>query len=197
MIDSLLEQRLNALEARLQALETRAAAAFEDAGGHGTKVPAPAPSALPTAPSTERTALPVPGDEGLLWVLGGLIRRLEPGQGGVVYAGRYNHPAGGELQWQIGRPQEALFDEDWGELAPRLAALGHPVRLRLAQLLIKGMSAVADLAAQPGMGTTGQLYHHLRELESAGWVHGPQRGHYALRPERVVALMAVVTAARH
>ena len=129
-------------------------------------------------------------------MLEGLKRRLGPDQGGVVYAGRYRHPAGGEVQWQIGRPQPALLDEDWADLAPRLAALGHPVRLQLLQQLLLGTSAVADLAAQPGMGTSGQLYHHLKELESAGWVHGPQRGHYALRPERIVALMAVLAAAR-
>jgi transposase-like protein len=70
------------------------------------------------------------------------------------------------------------------------------VRLRLVQLLLNGMGAVADLAAQPGMGTSGQLYHHLRELEATGWLHSSQRGRYALRPERIVALMAVLTAAR-
>ena len=46
------------------------------------------------------------------------------------------------------------------------------------------------------MGTSGQLYHHLRELEATGWLHSPQRGVYALRPERIVALMAMLTAAR-
>ena len=76
-------------------------------------------------------------------------------------------------------------------------SVGHfEARLVLAQLLLQGMGAVADLAAQPGMGTSGQLYHHLRELEATGWLHSPQRGVYALRPERIVALMAVLTAAR-
>jgi DNA-binding transcriptional ArsR family regulator len=172
-----LEEKIQALEARVQALEAAAALPHPDA----------------SAGADERKA---PRHDGALWVLEGLQRRLDAGQGGVVYAGRFNDRAGGELQWQIGRPQQALLDEDWADLAPRLAALGHPTRLRLAQLLLQGMGAVAELAAQPGMGTSGQLYHHLRELESAGWVHSPQRGSYALRPERVVALMAVLTAAR-
>lgn len=175
-----LENRLHAIERRLDAIETAAGQLSDDARGRGVA-------------ASERTAS---RRDDALWVLDGLHQRLGAGQGGVVYAGHFTTPDGGELQWQIGRPQQALLDEDWSDLAPRLAALGHPARLKLAQLLLQGMSAVADLAAQPGMGTSGQLYHHLRELESAGWLHSPQRGSYALRPERVVALMAVLTAAR-
>lgn len=88
------------------------------------------------------------------------------------------------------------MQDDWSELAPRLAALGHPIRLKLLQCLLQGISAVAKLATQPGMGTSGQLYHHLRELEAAGWLHVPQRGSYAVRPERVIPLMAMLAAAR-
>jgi DNA-binding transcriptional ArsR family regulator len=89
-----------------------------------------------------------------------------------------------------------LLDEDCSDLAPRLVALGNPVRLSLLQALLQGVTAVADLAARPGMGSSGQLYHHLRELEAAGWLHSPVRGSYALRPERVIPLMAILTAAR-
>lgn len=169
-----LEHRLAAIEARLSSLEN----------GSAAQDPA---LQLPRAASRR---------DGALWVLDGLQRRLEPGQGGVVYAGRFCDPAGGELQWQIGRPQQDLLQEDWSELAPRLAALGHPLRLQLLQCLLQGISAVAELAAQPGMGTSGQLYHHLRELESAGWLHVPQRGSYAVRPERVIPLLAMLAAAR-
>ena len=179
-----IEHKLQALEARVQALE-------------GASTPPHAEAASPaTGAATGAAESKAPRRDGALWVLEGLQRRLDAGQGGVVYAGRFIDPAGAELQWQIGRPQQALLDEDWADLAPRLAALGHPTRLQLAQLLLQGIGAVAELAAQPGMGTSGQLYHHLRELESAGWVHSPQRGSYALRPERVVALMAVLAAAR-
>lgn len=192
MLASPLEKRLLVLEARVRALEARSAPVHDD-------VPATAasrPSRRPASGGPEPDAPAAPSEDVALWVLEGLGRRLGAEQGGVVYGGRYRHPAGGEVQWQIGRPQQALLDEDWADLAPRLAALGHPVRLRLLQRLLQGVSAVADLAAQPGMGTSGQLYHHLKELESAGWVHGPQRGHYAVRPERIVALMVVLTAAR-
>jgi DNA-binding transcriptional ArsR family regulator len=176
MDSSALAKRLKKIEARLAALE------------------APGDGATAAARTTGTRA--APGDASPLWVLDGLRQRLAPDQGAVIYAGRYRHPAGGELQWQIGRPQQALLDEDWSDLAPRLAALGSPVRLRLLQALLQGVSAVSDLAARPGMGTSGQLYHHLRELEAAGWLHSPQRGSYALRPERVIPLMALLAAAR-
>ena len=174
MDKSRLEQRVSALEERLQTLEK----------GAGADLPVAAASCAASGPS------------GALWVLDGLQGRLGTGQGGVVYAGRFCDPAGGELQWQIGRPQQSLLEEDCSELAPRLAALGNSVRLSLLQALLQGVTAVADLAARPGMGTSGQLYHHLRELEAAGWLHSPLRGSYALRPERVIPLMAILTAAR-
>lgn len=174
MDDDELEQRLKAIEARLGSLE-------------------PAPKVDGPGPEVPRAAA---RREGALWVLDGLQRRLSQGQGGVVYAGRFCDATGGELQWQIGRPQDDLLQDDWSELAPRLAALGHPIRLKLLQCLLQGISAVAELATQPGMGTSGQLYHHLRELEAAGWLHVPQRGSYAVRPERVIPLMAMLAAAR-
>lgn len=168
-----LERRLGAIEARLKALEGE-------------------PDAAAARPASRASAR----REDVWWVLDGLQRRLEAGQGGVVYAGRFVDGNGGELQWQIGRPQQDLLQEDWSELAPRLSALGHPVRLRLLQCLLQGQGAVAELAAQPGLGSTGQLYHHLRELEAAGWLHAPQRGSYAVKPERVIPLLAMLAAAR-
>lgn len=179
-----LVERLARVEARLAALEAGAAR-----GPSASAVPGPAPRVPAQAGAGA-------GGEDPLWVLEGLRRRLPAQQGAVVYAGRYCDPAGGELHWQIGQAQQALLGEDCSELAPRLAALGSAVRLRLLQALLQGVTAVAELAARPGMGTRGQLYHHLRELEAAGWLHAPQRGCYAVRQERVVALMAVLTAAR-
>lgn len=131
-----------------------------------------------------------------LWAVDGLRRDLGPAAGGVVYGGSFARPDGGELVWQIGREQSDLLGEDWSELASRLAALGHPVRLQLLQALLRGSRTVQELAALPGLGTSGQLYHHLRELESAGWIQSPQRAQYEVAPARVIALLATMSAAR-
>lgn len=183
MNPSSLSRRLRDIESRLRTLETQDGAAGENVRA--------------SAAHRRREARPDDARaDDVFWVIDGLQRRLGPRDGAVVYAGRFVDADGADLRWQIGRPQEALLAEDWDDLAPRLAALGHPVRLRLLRALLQGTRAVADLAAQPGMGTTGQLYHHLRELESAGWLHSPQRGSYAVRPERTIPLMVALAAAR-
>jgi hypothetical protein len=40
------------------------------------------------------------------------------------------------------------------------------------------------------------VYHHLRQLTSAGWLRSAARGRYVVPPERVVPLLTVVAAAR-
>ncbi|MCX4508639.1 hypothetical protein OG402_17600 [Streptomyces anulatus] len=57
-------------------------------------------------------------------------------------------------------------------------------------------SAAAELAALDEAGTTGQIYHHLRQLTGAGWLHAAGRGRYEIPPVRVVPLLVVLTAAR-
>jgi DNA-binding transcriptional ArsR family regulator len=76
-----------------------------------------------------------------------------------------------------------------------LAALGHPVRLALLKALLEGKRAKSDLERIEGLGTTGQLYHHLKALEEAGWVRTLERGVYGVPGERVVPLLAILSAA--
>ncbi|MET8056939.1 ArsR/SmtB family transcription factor [Streptomyces microflavus] len=90
----------------------------------------------------------------------------------------------------------AVLSSDWSETADTLGALGHPVRLRLIQALAGGRSAVAELVELEGLGTTGQIYHHLRQLVSAGWLETTGRGRYQIPPARLVPLLVVVTEAR-
>jgi hypothetical protein len=54
----------------------------------------------------------------------------------------------------------------------------------------------ADLAELDEVGTTGQIYHHLRRLTGAGWLHTTARGHHEVPPGRVVPLLVVLSAAR-
>ncbi|WP_232790490.1 MULTISPECIES: winged helix-turn-helix domain-containing protein [unclassified Streptomyces] len=85
---------------------------------------------------------------------------------------------------------------DWSETAETLGALGHPVRLRLIQALAEGRTAVTELMELEGLGTTGQIYHHLRQLVSAGWLETAGGGRYRIPPSRLVPLLVVVAGAR-
>ncbi len=131
-----------------------------------------------------------------------LVKRLlagleQPGRattGTVVYAGA--GPWGdGSVAWQVGREWADVLGPAGDRLARVLAALANGIRLRIVAELLRGPSAAADLAARLDQPSSGQLYHHLKELIAAGVVQQPERGAYAIRKQHVVPLLAVLSAA--
>ncbi|MFC8227728.1 ArsR/SmtB family transcription factor [Streptomyces sp. NPDC057287] len=144
---------------------------------------------------------------GDFWALDGLKDQLDQvgaaaADGGVLFTGAVRLPAGERYEWQYGALTAGLLgrtDEDrpdWAEAAEPLAALGHPVRLRLLREILGGRRTAAELAELADMGTTGQIYHHLRLLTGAGWLHTTGRGRHEVPGARVVPLLVVLTAAR-
>ncbi|MFE4023059.1 helix-turn-helix domain-containing protein [Streptomyces sp. NPDC059101] len=175
-----LEQRVAELERRLAELERAA-------GETG---------AAPAAPSPIRPSRRDPGDA--LWALNGLkdqLAGLGAVNGGVLFTGAVRTPAGLRYEWQYGLPTDTVMDGDWAAAAESFAALGQPVRLRLLREILGGRCTAAELAELDGMGTTGQIYHHLRQLTAAGWLHTAVRGRYEVPVERVVPLLVMLTAA--
>ncbi|MEU5975542.1 helix-turn-helix domain-containing protein [Streptomyces sp. NPDC047315] len=179
-----LEQRVAELERRLAALEA------------GRSADAPA---APEAPAGE------PDED--FWALQELKRRLPGLDGGateasgeaggaVVFTGAVRLPTGECYEWQWGKLTSALLAVNWADASDAFAALGHPVRLRLLSEVLGGCRTVAELAELDGLGTTGQIYHHLRQLTAAGWLHTAARGQYEVPPPRVVPLLVALTAAR-
>lgn len=144
------------------------------------------------------------------WALEGLKQQLsEAGtaDGGVLYTGAVRLPTGERYEWQYSALTEQLLEDgeaadpgepgaDWSDAAESFAALGHPVRLRLLREILGGRRTAAELAALDETGTTGQIYHHLRQLTGAGWLHTAARGRYEVPGARVVPLLVVLTAAR-
>jgi len=162
-----LDARLAALERAVGELQARAAE--------------PSPEGAPT-----------PDDE--LWALAGL-RSRSPASGAVLYTGVVELPTGGAVQWQYGLPAANVLAQDWAELAPAIAALGHPVRLRILRAVLHGTTTVAALVAELDTGTSGQAYHHVRELTAAGWLVSCGRGGFQVPAARVVPLLAILVAA--
>ncbi len=164
------------LDARLRAVEERLGITPADR-------PAPAQSSA---------------DAETFWVLDGLRKRLAGVDGGgVVLAGAVETPAG-SADWQYGLTTAALLDLDEGAAATaaaRLSALGHPVRLRLLLAVLRGHTSTAELAELDGMGTTGQVYHHIRTLTAAGWLRSGGRGQLQVPAERIVPLLVAVMTA--
>lgn len=138
-------------------------------------------------------------DPDAFWALAGLRERIASDSGSaggaVMLVGSVALPDGA-AEWQQGASSAGLLETDWSETSAALAALAHPVRLELVRRILNGTHATADLAALEGLGTTGQLHHHLRQLVSAGWVRQSGRGSYEVPAARVVPVLAVVTAAQ-
>lgn len=173
------ERRLAALEARLARLEAAAPAARTQTHAGATR----RAGADGTPASTDDR----------FWALERVLRDA-PATGAVLYTGVARLPAG-ELRWQMGRGVDDLLRQDWSALAGTLAALGHPLRLQLLRAVLAGTTSTQGLQALPEMATTGQLYHHLKDLESAGWLRSVRRGEYGVPAERVIPLLAILSAA--
>ncbi|MFI5845536.1 helix-turn-helix domain-containing protein [Catenuloplanes sp. NPDC051500] len=114
---------------------------------------------------------------------------------GTVFAGHVELPTGAVWEWQWGPvPTSATLESDWSESVRSLSALAHPVRLRLLREVLLGARTATELGDLEGLGTTGQLYHHLKQLVSADWLRSSTRGVYEVPGERVVPLLVILTA---
>lgn len=158
------------LERRLSALEARVA---QMEGQRGAEASAPGPP------------------DGDFWALNGLMRR---GFDGVLFTGNVTLPAGGEVGWQYALRTPAALEQSWEDAAPVFAALGHPARLIILRSVLGGQGRTAELGELEELGSTGQLYHHLRELVAAGWLKAAGRGQHRVPAERVVPLLVMLSA---
>jgi DNA-binding transcriptional ArsR family regulator len=113
----------------------------------------------------------------------------------VLFAGVARGRESVAAAWQEERPVAALLALDWSAAALTLSALAHPMRLEVVRHLLDGARTAGQLATIPGLGTSGQLYHHLKELQRAGLVVQPRRNEYVVPPERTVQCLVVVAAA--
>lgn len=133
-----------------------------------------------------------------LWALERLKRDVVPTvgeQGAVLFTGSVTLPTGERAEWQEGRGVEDLLAADWSTFVGGLSALAHPVRLMLLRRVLGGTRSVTELGEHESLGTTGQLYHHLRQLTAAGWLRATARGRYEVPAERVVPLLVVLMGA--
>ncbi|TDC65960.1 transcriptional regulator [Micromonospora sp. KC207] len=117
--------------------------------------------------------------------------------GTVGYAG---YVAGRELLWARQIPLAELLPADWGPAAGILESLGSQPRLALlGALLREGRRTNVDLqealGANQGDATSGQLYHHLRELQGSGLITQKRRGEYELVPQAVIPILTILAAA--
>jgi len=162
---------LRTLERRVAQLEERLARASQRQAGQGEPEDAVDERSWAVAALHERVAAP----------------------GGVVLAGAVDLPDGAHVDWQRGTTTADLLDGPC-TAAERLAALAHPLRIELLRQVLLGVRSTAALTDLEAVGTSGQLYHHLRPLLAAGWLRQAARGRYEVPADRVVPLLAVLAA---
>jgi hypothetical protein len=192
---SAIERRLTELEQEVARLSTLAdaaahaaderAAAFDiesaDAGANPD-----AASAGPGDPAAAGSDAPAATDDPL-WFVNELGRRAP---GAVMMAGAVD-TAAGPVRWQYGLMADGLLSEGWSDLARPLEALGHPARIELVRQVMRGAHTTAELLQLEHLASSGQLYHHLRQLVTAGWLVSPRRGYYEVPAARVVPLLVL------
>lgn len=152
-------------------------------------------AALETLEDSRRPAVPQGTTAGdTFWALNAL-RSVAPESGSVMLVGTVPTPAG-PVEWQESAPGADLVDDDWSSAADALAALGHPVRLRLLREIVRRPSTAKELGELDDVGSSGQVYHHLKALTAAGWLRHRPGGRHEVPQERLVPLLAVVMGSR-
>jgi hypothetical protein len=140
------------------------------------------------------TAPVEPAGDSTFWALEGLKERLPDPTGGVLFTGAVTLEDGGRAEWQEAFPAPALLDGFAEHAAAPLSALAHPVRLLILREALRGTVSAAELAGHERLGTSGQTYHHLRQLVAAGWLRNVGRGRYTVPAERVIPLLVTIAA---
>lgn len=112
--------------------------------------------------------------------------------GTVSFAGDITLPTG-TYTYAWARPTAWITDQPWDAAIARIAALAHPVRSAILRHLLATPASVTELVESDLVSSTGTAYHHLKELQAAGWVH-KQDGVFKIPPARIVPLMTMVIA---
>ena len=99
----------------------------------------------------------------------------------------------GTYTYAWARPAAWITDQPWDDAIARIAALAHPVRGAILRHLLAAPASVTELVESDLVSSTGTAYHHLKELQAAGWVH-KQDGVFKIPPARIVPLMTMVIA---
>lgn len=116
--------------------------------------------------------------------------------GKLHFAGSFRQDAS-LLKWEAQeRDVLQLMQADSEKSAKILAALGHKQRLDILRAIIDEPQTGASLVEQLGMGTTGQLYHHIKALVGADLLQQEERGGtYRVPESRLLPILLLLAAA--
>lgn len=174
------DARLDALEVRLSAVEQRTPKKNTPVNQTATEPGAESPELVVLSLLEQKGRAPVAafGVSGRLLV------------GGQVQAGARRY-----ADVRFADVAESLR-ADADTLTQLLGAIASAPRLTILRRLISSDATRSDLLGELRGTSPGQLYHHVRALETAGLLVQPSRGVFRIRPERVVPLISLLSVAR-
>ncbi len=89
----------------------------------------------------------------------------------------------------------SIFEAAPELLAPIFAALSSPHRIIILRTLCERVCTAQQLQEVLGMGSSGQLYHHLKELLAAGLITQRERSAYTIDPAKVIPVCVALMVA--
>lgn len=166
------KDRLTALEKQVADLQMRLTALEERLPRSAPGLPPlPALPALPALPERTTDREPLEEREMLQGVLSceGLIQLAEQ-----------------DVRWRQRLALQSVFAASPELLAQLFAALSSPHRVIILRTLCEGPRTSQQLQELLGMGSAGQLYHHLKELLATGLILQRGRSAYTIEPTKVI-----------
>lgn len=91
-----------------------------------------------------------------------------------------------DIHWRQRLALQPIFAASPELLAQLFAALASPHRVIILRTLCEGPRTSQQLQELLGMGSAGQLYHHLKELLTTGLILQRGRSVYTIEPTKVI-----------
>ena len=107
----------------------------------------------------------------------------------------YWREGGGQMLSHSEETWEGLRDVSEVQVAQFMSPFSSEQRIGLLKALAEGSQSAGELAEETGL-SSGQLYHHLRELASARYLLSPERNSYELTLRGKRALLTVLGLAK-
>jgi DNA gyrase subunit B len=115
-----------------------------------------------------------------------------------VHAGNLHRIGNDFIQFTIWgyEPSASFYLVDGDKVAKVLGALAHKQRLDILQGVVREPLMGAELVDRLNIGTTGQLYHHIKALQGADLLVQEERGGaYSVPGHRALPLLLLLAAA--
>lgn len=94
--------------------------------------------------------------------------------------------------WDMNRSGDILLNMNDDKVAKVLSALASRQRLAILKSILRSPGSAADLVERLNLGTTGQVYHHLKALQSADLITQEERGLFIFKGHRVPGLIMLL-----